>query len=232
MAIFKLIDPRISRFDHFIVHCTATKVSQTNIDAKAVDKMHKNKSWSGCGYHAIIPRDGSLQMFDDGFPTRPLEKTGAHVGGCGPGWNTRSFGVSLAGGVDEANRPENNFTKKQFQTLKRLIKAFLKSHDNPDSVIIIGHRDLIRQTNASPKACPCFDVASYLVEYKIHQEEDAADVMEQDSILSLPSEYTVKRGDSLWKISNTLGASISSIKVLNNLASNTLQPGQILKIPH
>ena len=41
MAIFKQIDPRISHYDHFIVHCTATKVSQKNIDAKWVDKAHK-----------------------------------------------------------------------------------------------------------------------------------------------------------------------------------------------
>jgi len=33
MPIFKQIDPRISHYDHFIVHCTATKVSQKNIDA-------------------------------------------------------------------------------------------------------------------------------------------------------------------------------------------------------
>ncbi len=230
MAIFKQIDPRISHYDHFIVHCTATKVSQKRIDAKWVDRLHKKKGWSGCGYHAVISREGQLQMFDDGFPARPVEQKAAHVGGCGAGWNKRSFGVTLAGGLDESGRPENNFTKKQFRTLVRLINAFLKSHENPDNVNIMGHRDLIRLTNAFPKACPCFDVAQFLVDYKINQDEDADTIQDDSSPLALPEQYTVKRGDSLWKIANTLGISVYTLKAVNSLQGDVIQPGQILKL--
>ena len=229
MAIFKQIDPRISHYDHFIVHCTATKAGQKKIDAKWVDKEHKKRGWSGCGYHAVITREGVLQVFDKGFPTRQVDQKGAHVGGCGPGWNKRSFGVSLAGGLDNNNKPENNFTKKQFRTLTRLLKAFLKSHENPDSVTIIGHRDLIRLTHSSPKACPCFDVAQFLVDYKIHDDEDAAS-NELPSPLAIPASYKVKRGDSLWKISDTFGISIAELKSINNLTSDVIQPGQELKL--
>ncbi len=56
-------------------------------------------------------------MFDDGYPTRPVDQKGAHVGGCGAGWNQRSFGVTLAGGLDPAGKPVNNFSKKQFRSL-------------------------------------------------------------------------------------------------------------------
>ncbi|RKZ70616.1 MAG: hypothetical protein DRQ44_00055 [Gammaproteobacteria bacterium] len=229
MAIFKQIDPRISHYDHFIVHCTATKASQKNIDARWVDKVHKKRGWSGCGYHAVITREGELQMYDEDFPTRLVDQKGAHVGGCGPGWNKRSFGVTLAGGLDDDNNPENNFTKKQFRTLTRLIKAFLKSHENPDSVTIMGHRDLIRLTHSSPKACPCFDVSQFLVDYKIHDDEDAASE-EMLSPLAIPASYKVKRGDSLWKISNTFGVSIADLKSINNLTSDVIQPGQELKL--
>ncbi len=230
MAIFKQIDPRISHYDHFIVHCTATRVSQRNIDAKWVDRAHKRRGWSGCGYHAVITREGQLQMSDDGFPTRPVEQKGAHVGGCGVGWNKRSFGVTLAGGLDESGQPENNFTKKQFRTLVRLIKAFLKSHETPDLVRIMGHRDLIRQTGASPKACPCFDVADFLVEYKVNLDEDAQIAEQESSPLLLPEVYKVKSGDSLWKIANTFGVSVSNLKALNDLQGNVIQPGQELKL--
>ena len=229
MAIFKQIDPRISHYDHFIVHCTATKLSQKNIDAKWVDKVHKQRGWSGCGYHAVITREGKLQMFDDGLPTRPVDQKGAHVGSCGPGWNKRSFGVTLAGGLDKTNKPENNFTKKQFRTLVRLIKAFLKSHENPDSVTIMGHRDLIRLTHSFPKACPCFDVAQFLVDYKIHDDEDAGSD-DISSPLAIPPGYTVKSGDSLWKISSTFGINIADLKSINNLTSDVIQPGQELKL--
>jgi len=43
--------------------------------------------------------------------------------------------------------------------------------------------------------------------------------------------YTVKKGDSLYKIANAYNTSVSAIQNLNNLKSNTLSIGQILKIP-
>lgn len=43
--------------------------------------------------------------------------------------------------------------------------------------------------------------------------------------------YTVVRGDTLWNISKRLGISIDEIKRLNNLNSNLLYVGQVLKLP-
>ena len=42
--------------------------------------------------------------------------------------------------------------------------------------------------------------------------------------------YTVKAGDSLWGISHKYGMSIDSLKSLNNLSSNFIYPGQVLKV--
>lgn len=44
--------------------------------------------------------------------------------------------------------------------------------------------------------------------------------------------YTVKRGDSLYKIANTYNTSVDQIKKLNNLTSNNLSIGQVLNIPN
>ncbi len=48
---------------------------------------------------------------------------------------------------------------------------------------------------------------------------------------SLEGYYIVKSGDSLWSIASKNNTSVSVLKELNNLSSNTLQIGQILKLP-
>ena len=43
--------------------------------------------------------------------------------------------------------------------------------------------------------------------------------------------YTVKNGDSLWNIAKKFGVSVEDLKAANNLSSNLLNIGQVLKIP-
>jgi LysM repeat protein len=46
------------------------------------------------------------------------------------------------------------------------------------------------------------------------------------------TQYIVKSGDTLWKISNNLGVSINDIKNTNNLTSDTIYTNQKLSIPY
>ncbi len=164
-------DPRLARYDHLIVHCTATP-PQLDVDAVWVNRLHRARGWRCCGYHAVITRDGLWQDSDDGYPTRPIGESGAHVGSCGRGWNGRSFGVALAGGVKKGifggkNRTwstpaQNNFTLHQGAALYCGIRRFLKLHPQSDVVTVLGHRDLIAITGAPPKDCPSFDVDEWL----------------------------------------------------------------------
>lgn len=43
--------------------------------------------------------------------------------------------------------------------------------------------------------------------------------------------YTVQRGDSLWSIAKKFGVTVNELKDANNLSSNILSIGQLLKIP-
>ena len=42
--------------------------------------------------------------------------------------------------------------------------------------------------------------------------------------------YTVQKGDTLYGVAKQFGTTVSKIKRLNNLTSNTLSVGQVLKI--
>ena len=43
--------------------------------------------------------------------------------------------------------------------------------------------------------------------------------------------YVVQKGDSLWSISKKFNTTVEKLKDLNNLSTNTLNVGQVLKLP-
>ena len=63
----------------------------------------------------------------------------------------------------------------------------------------------------------------------VFEECYGEDYVEEPSINTI--NYTVKKGDSLYSIANKYGTSVSNIIKLNNLTSNNLSIGQVLKIP-
>lgn len=137
-----------AKIDHITVHCSATRPSQ-DIGVKEIKRWHIKRGFSDVGYHYIIRRDGSIEA------GRPEHVTGAHVR-----WqNTGNLGVCLVGGVseDDVDVPENNFTDKQWATLKNLLRRLHLKYPNAD---ILGHRDW----PDVKKACPSFDVKSWIKE--------------------------------------------------------------------
>jgi len=83
-----------------------------------------------------------------------LDSPGAHV----KGYNAKSWGICMIGGLDENATPENNFTYLQFVALK-LILSTLK---------LIAFNAKIKGHNEFPgvhKACPCFSVKDWLAEH-------------------------------------------------------------------
>ena len=117
----------------------------------------------------------------------------------------------------------------------------------------MGHRDLIKLTNAAPKACPCFSVAAFMearAKQATGQETTALHELDQmDSYrrvyawlrklrpsvkrgdpLKVVAYYTVQAGDTLWKISNTYGVRVADLQSFNGLSDNVIVPGQVLRL--
>ena len=68
------------------------------------------------------------------------------------------------------------------------------------------------------------------------QNSNAANSNQHESQISagngnqIPDTYTVKAGDSLWGISQTYGTTVKNLKQINNLSSNVIYVGQVLKL--
>lgn len=136
---------RLATVAALIVHCDATPPTH-NWTIEKLRAVHKQRGFNDVGYHFYIRRDGSL------YKGRSVKTQGAHcVTG---GWNRKSLGICMAGGVDSKMRPEDNFTPAQFNTLLWLLEQLKVPYPKAD---VFGHRD----TGAN-KACPSFDVKKFL----------------------------------------------------------------------
>jgi len=120
-----------------IVHCTATPENR-EVTIEEIDSWHKQRGWSGCGYHFLVGLDGSISK------GRPVERQGAHC----KGENKYSIGVAYSGGCDKDMNPKDTRTDAQKRSLEYLIGYLCASYP---AAVVYGHRDF------STKACPSFD---------------------------------------------------------------------------
>ena len=120
-----------------------------DVSAKDIDRWHRERGWLGIGYHFVIKRDGTLEK------GRHISASGAHA----KGYNNRSIGICLVGGVAEDKKtPENNFTEAQMLSLKCLLMKL--TEDFPQAEVI-GHRDVNPH-----KACPSFNARAWWKDIK------------------------------------------------------------------
>ena len=75
------------KISELIVHCTATPEGKY-FDASHIDRWHKQRGWSGIGYHFVVLLDGTIEY------GRDLNKSGAHT----KGKNSTSIGLTYVGG--------------------------------------------------------------------------------------------------------------------------------------
>jgi N-acetylmuramoyl-L-alanine amidase len=141
--------------DYVVWHCSASGPSR-DIGAADIDTMHKARGWEAIGYALVIRRNGRVEVGED------LKRYGAHAAG----YNARSVGVCLVGGVDESGKSVNNFTPEQWASAKKVYDFLSLVYPEADHV---GHRDLSPDKDGNGvidswefmKDCPCFSVAEW-----------------------------------------------------------------------
>lgn len=124
-----------------IVHCSANKAGSAFRMAD-IDRYHRSLGWIGCGYHYVIPTDGTIE------PGRPEEMVGAHC----KNHNRHSIGVCYIGGLSADGLPTDTRTEAQRIALRALLEQL---HRRYPQALIVSHKDLEPR-----KACPCFNVVS------------------------------------------------------------------------
>jgi N-acetylmuramoyl-L-alanine amidase len=128
------------QINRIIIHCTATPEGRHHTAAD-IDRWHKQRGWSGNGYHFVIHLDGTVEA------GRPVEKVGAHV----RGHNADSIGVVYVGGCDKNMKPKDTRTPAQRKALRELVANL---RENYPHATVHGHNEFDRG-----KACPSFDVS-------------------------------------------------------------------------
>ncbi len=132
-----------------IVHCSANKAGSA-LRMKDIDLYHRSLGWKGCGYHYVIPADGTVEA------GRDEAKVGAHC----KNHNRHSIGVCYIGGVSADGKPEDTRTEAQRTALRKLLEDLHRKYPH---ALIIGHRDL-----EPMKACPCFEVVTEYADLQPH----------------------------------------------------------------
>jgi len=130
--------------EYIVIHCSATAEGE-DVSAEDIRGWHLQRGWLDIGYHKVIRRDGTVEN------GRALDVPGAHA----RGFNNRSWGICLVGGVESDNKtPEANFTHAQWEALEATVRELLAI---VPTATVLGHRDLPRVS----KACPSFDAVQW-----------------------------------------------------------------------
>jgi N-acetyl-anhydromuramyl-L-alanine amidase AmpD len=129
----------VREINRIVIHHSASKLKTTAAD---IDGWHRERGWSGIGYHLVIHCDGKL------VAGRPLEEVGAHVAG----HNEGSIGICVVG---DNTTMANRWNQVQTTTLRSTLMVLATLFGDPE---VLGHRDI----QGTATECPGLDVRALL----------------------------------------------------------------------
>lgn len=152
------------RLKYLVIHCWASREGQEK-SVEDLYKIHfiKNK-WKRFGYSELFHLDGTVSKVTN-YDEDEYVENHEITWGCA-GVNAISRHICYVGGCDKNGKPKDTRTQKQKFALEFYVKDFLKKHP---TCKVVGHRQVIAKGGA-PKACPSFDVPSWLAEIGVDEK--------------------------------------------------------------
>lgn len=129
--------------DSIILHCSASPNGRHHTAAD-IDSWHKQRGWSGIGYHFVVLTSG---LVENG---RPVSQIGAHT----RGHNQNSIGICMIG--------TDKFYASQFVALRSLVVSLCAEYNLDLEHSVHGHNEFAN------KSCPVFSVSDF-IEYCINK---------------------------------------------------------------
>ena len=149
---------------YLVIHCTATPEGR-EVSSAEIRRWHTSpvsqggRGWKQVGYTDMVHLDGRVERLVGNNEDANVDTWEVTNGA--RGYNSVSRHIVYVGGCDKKMQPKDTRTSAQKRAIEAYVKDFRKRF--PD-VRIVGHRDL-----NSGKACPSFDVRSWLNEIGIKQ---------------------------------------------------------------
>lgn len=148
----------MGKLTYLVIHCTDTpegrEVSSAEIRAWHTAPTSKGgRGWRQVGYTDMVHLDGRVERLVENNEDAYVDDWEITNGV--KGYNSISRHIVYVGGRTRAGKLADTRTAAQKAALADYVRDF---HNKHPQVKIVGHRDL------AAKACPCFDVASWLKE--------------------------------------------------------------------
>lgn len=154
----------MAKLQYLVIHCTATpegrKVTSSDIRAWHTGPVScGGRGWKQVGYTDMFHLDGRVERLVDN--NEDMNVDAWEITNGAKGYNSTARHIVYVGGIaTDGKTPRDTRTDAQKMALIRYVLDF---HRRFPSVRIIGHNEV------AAKACPSFDVQSWLKSIGINQ---------------------------------------------------------------